>query len=90
MTLAQFFVVILFMKVKLSKYAKMSGVSVRTLYRRISEGNLAVERSSTGQLINADINGSLNILRKVVRNVPNGTNLIEACSTPSVFTVKLN
>ncbi len=58
MILEQFFVVILFMKVKLSKYAKMSGVSVRTLCRRISEGNLAVERSSTGQLINADINKS--------------------------------
>ena len=55
--------------------------------KRIKRG---LFRSSTGQLINADINGSLNILRKVVRNVPNGTNLIEACSTPSVFTVKLN
>ena len=66
----------------------MSGVTVSTLCQRISKDKLAVERGSTGQLINADINGSLNILRKVVRNVLNGTNLIEACSTPSVIHCK--
>ena len=38
------------MKVKLSKYAKMSGVSVRTLWRRINDGSLLVERSSTGRV----------------------------------------
>ena len=38
------------MKVKLSKYAKMSGVSVRTLWRRIKEGTLNVEYSSTGRV----------------------------------------
>lgn len=38
------------MKVKLSKYAKMSGVSVRTLWRRINDGSLVVERSSTGRV----------------------------------------
>jgi predicted site-specific integrase-resolvase len=38
------------MKVKLSKYAKMSGVSVRTLWRRIKEGTLKVEYSSTGRV----------------------------------------
>ena len=38
------------MKVKLSKYAKMSGVSVRTLWRRIKDGSLKVEYSSTGRV----------------------------------------
>ena len=38
------------MKVKLSKYAKLSGVSVRTLWRRIEDGSLVVERSSTGRV----------------------------------------
>lgn len=38
------------MKVKLSAYAKMSGVSVRTLWRRIEDGSLKVERSSTGRV----------------------------------------
>ena len=38
------------MRVKLSKYAQMTGVSVRTLWRRINDGSLAVERSSTGRV----------------------------------------
>ena len=38
------------MKVKLSKYAKMSGVSVRTLWRRIKDGTLKVEYSDTGRV----------------------------------------
>lgn len=38
------------MRVKLSKYAQMTGVSVRTLWRRISDGSLLVERSSTGRV----------------------------------------
>ena len=38
------------MKVKLSEYAKMQGVSVRTLWRRISNGELEVERSSTNRV----------------------------------------
>ena len=38
------------MKVKLSKYAKMSGVSVRTLWRRIKDGSLKVEYSDTGRV----------------------------------------
>lgn len=38
------------MKIKLSKYAKMSGVSVRTLWRRIADGSLQIERSSTGRV----------------------------------------
>ena len=38
--------------------------------------------SSTGKIINADLNGSLNILRKVVGEFKYP---IEVCSTPSVF-----
>ena len=54
----------------------------RGLY--ISKNNIA---------INADVNGSYNILRKylkVARNIDiyNIINLVEACSTPAVFTVK--
>lgn len=49
-------------------------------------------QSKNNHFINADINGSYNILRKylnVVRNtdIYNLVNLIEVCSTPSVFTV---
>lgn len=57
--------------------------------RRIRRG---LFRSADGRLINADLNGSLNIMRKVVgeRAFPlkNGTldYSIEACSTPAVFT----
>ena len=38
------------MKVKLSKYAKLNGVSVRTLWRRINDGSLLIERSKTGRI----------------------------------------
>lgn len=38
------------MKVKLSQYAKMSGVSVRTLWRRINDGSLPVVKSETGRV----------------------------------------
>ena len=38
------------MKIKLSKYAKMTGVSVRTLWRRINDGTLEVVRSETGRV----------------------------------------
>ena len=41
-----------------------------------------------GILINADVNGSLNILKKVVGNFK--YNPIEVCSTPAVITVKFN
>lgn len=46
------------MRVKLSKYAEMTGVSVRTLWRRINDGSLSVVRSSTGRVfveINDDV-----------------------------------
>ena len=38
------------MKVKLSQYAKMSGVSVRTLWRRINDGSLPIVKSETGRV----------------------------------------
>lgn len=37
-------------KIKLSEYAKLEGVSVRTLWRRISNKELEIERSSTGRI----------------------------------------
>lgn len=53
-------------------------------------------KSSSGKLINADVNGALNILKKylekAVRNrerILSSLDLIEVCSTPAVFTVKL-
>lgn len=59
--------------------------------RRVHRG---LFRSSNGQTINADVNGSLNIMRRYLNVVKNTdiydiVNLIEVCSTPSVFTVKL-
>lgn len=38
------------MNIKLSEYAKMQGVSVRTLWRRIKDGTLDVVRSDTGRV----------------------------------------
>lgn len=45
-------------------------------------------KSNDGTIINADVNGSLNILKKVVGNFDYDP--IEVCSTPSVYTVKFN
>lgn len=53
--------------------------------KRVKRGLFKTER---GILINADVNGALNILRKVVGKF--SYNLIEVCSTPSVITVKYN
>lgn len=38
------------MKIKLSKYAEVNGVSVRTLWRRIKDGSLIYEKSITGRI----------------------------------------
>lgn len=51
--------------------------------RRVHRG---LFKSSTGQLINADINAAYNILRKVIGKF--NYNPIEVCGTPTVFTVK--
>ena len=61
--------------------------------RRVKRG---LFRTSSGKLINADVNGALNILKKYLLNAVrnreellNSLDLIEVCSTPSVYTVKL-
>lgn len=61
------------------------------LGRRIHRG---LFRTSTGRILNADVNGSLNIMRrylKVAKNIDiyKSINLVEVCSMPTVFTVKL-
>ena len=53
--------------------------------KRIKRG---LFKSNDGTLINSDVNGSLNILKKVVGNF--NYDPIEVCSTPSVYTVKFN
>ncbi len=61
--------------------------------KRVKRG---LYRTSKERLINADVNGVLNILKKylinAVRNreeILNSLDLIEVCSTPAVYTVKL-
>lgn len=44
-------------------------------------------KSQTGRLINADLNGALNILKKEISNAFDGYG-IEVCSTPMVLTIK--
>ena len=51
--------------------------------RRVTRG---LFKSDGGELINADLNGALNILRKVIGNF--NYDPIKVCSTPSVLTVK--
>ena len=53
--------------------------------KRIKRG---LFKSNDGTLINSDVNGSLNILKKVVGNF--NYDPIKVCSTPSVYTVKFN
>lgn len=62
-------------------------IKKHTVYKgkRIKRG---LFKSSEGVLINADVNGSLNILKKVVGKF--NYNPIEVCSTPTVITVKFN
>ena len=54
------------------------------LGKRVKRG---LFKNSDGSLINADLNGALNILRKVVGNFDYP---IEVCSTPLVVTIKQN
>lgn len=58
--------------------------------RRVKRG---LFRSQDGTLINADVNGAYNILRKHLQVAGNAdvyslVDFVEVCSTPSVFTVK--
>ena len=52
--------------------------------QRVARG---LYKSSEGRIINADLNGSLNILRKAVPNAFDKCYGIEACSTPRVVTL---
>ena len=54
------------------------------LGKRIKRG---LFKNSDGSLINADLNGALNILRKVVGNFDYP---IEVCSTPLVVSIEQN
>ena len=54
------------------------------LGKRVKRG---LFKNSDGSLINADLNGALNILRKVVGDFDYP---IEVCSTPLVITIKQN
>ena len=59
--------------------------------RRIKRG---LYKSNCGKLINADVNGSLNILRKyltkqVAWNESLYSNCVEVCSAPTVYTAKI-
>ena len=44
--------------------------------------------NNTGRLINADLNGALNILKKEIPNAFNEGYGIEVCSMPLVLTIK--
>jgi putative transposase len=59
--------------------------------RRIKRG---LYKSNCGKLMNADVNGSLNILRKyltkqVAWNESLYSNCVEVCSAPTVYTAKI-
>ena len=49
--------------------------------------NRGLYKTQTGRLINADLNGALNILKKEISNAFDGYG-IEVCSTPIVLTIK--
>lgn len=70
----------------LPKYKKNCNNEYKFSGKRIKRG---LYKTSNGMLINADVNGSLNIIRKVVPNVTI-TNGIQACSTPVVVTLQNN
>ena len=59
-------------------------VNMKNKGNRIKRG---LYKTQTGRLINADLNGALNILRKEIPNAFSGYG-IEVCSTPIVLTIK--
>ena len=71
-----------------SKCSFMDNESIKKhevyLGKRVKRGLFQTKEK---RLINADVNGSLNILRKVVGEFQYP---IEVCSTPAVITVKFN
>jgi len=52
--------------------------------RRVKRGLFV---TNGGKYINADVNGALNIIRKVAEITPIGCDLVGVCSTPMVYTV---
>lgn len=70
-------------------FLDMESIGKRDTYcgKRIKRG---LFRSSSGKLINADLNGSLNILRKVVGDAVFDGHPIEVTSSPLVLTIKLS
>ena len=59
---------------------KIVGCSILIVRRKRNQ-------TSTCRLINADLNGALNILKKEISNAFDGYG-IEVCSTPIVLTIK--
>ena len=59
---------------------KIVGCSILIVRRKRNQ-------TSTGRLINADLNGALNILKKEISNAFDGYG-IEVCSMPLVLTIK--
>jgi putative transposase len=53
--------------------------------KRIKRG---LFRTKDGRKLNADVNGSLNIMKKVAPNIFNEGYGVEVCSTPVVITIK--
>ena len=60
---------------------KIVGCSILIVRRKRNQ-------TSTGRLINADLNGALNILKKEIPNAFNEGYGIEVCSMPLVLTIK--
>jgi len=62
------------MRLKISQYAKMEGVKYRAIWNRIKDEYVGrrisrgLFKSKDGIIINADINGSGNIMRKAIPN----------------------
>ena len=59
---------------------KIVGCSILIVRRKRNQ-------TSTGRLINVDLNGALNILKKEISNAFDGYG-IEVCSMPLVLTIK--
>lgn len=71
----------------LPKYKKNCNKEYKFQGKRIKRG---LYKTSKNILINADINGSLNIIRKVIPNVSVAEYGIQVCGTPVVHTVLRN
>lgn len=68
---------------KIPTYKKNDTRAYKFSGKRIKRG---LYQTGTGQLVNADVNGAFNILRKAVPNI--AINGIQVCSMPLVTTIK--